>query len=439
MYLWQNEYDIVWPYGPYIGRFAMYTYLFLCLVVMTYQLLIFASDDAHAALCNLQITIKATLPDSNIMHTIDLNQSCPFTGRSIQDHLIQAQKHNSFFILGAYACDDSQKVSYADGKSLLTRLLLLQSPRQSVDPITQKRIAQTEFFECAYINDRLEMRAMGDISYAKRKGTLLYNTTRYLLAKDAEAALQQHDMLAQKLEEHNCSSLLSDDLCIINGQAAYQMQDLHRAYIWYQLADGKHLTSAQNRERLKEGCLEVAIACGLEKRALSISLLEKILSLGCSNEQTGEVAGRLSELCQDCNMKIFWMKKSARAGSIKGMCNLGNLYRQYRKDDIKKAIYWHHKTAESGALPGMVQLFCDIALEPQEHGIATDTLRMYADKLVETFNKGYSTDDQENYILNVFPKKLPKDYACALKMIKQYASIPMLPAVADYTSHKALA
>jgi hypothetical protein len=404
----------------------MNTYLCTIMMLMAYRLLI-AADECSVIPYVVRMyddgSIVAISSKSRTAHIIPQNYRCLLTDRLIKDYLDEACKQEKFFLLGAYSCGQADDYTYVDGKTLLARQLCVGGPRRFIDPISKHEIKRTAFFECSYNSDHLRIRGLGDVSQAKLKGTLLHNMTVYLLAKEAELALQSHGMLEQKLQEYDYSSLVSDDMCIANGQAAYHMEDLDRAYMWYRLADGSRFISAQSKKLLSDGCLNVALACGLEKRALAIPLLEKVLSLGCSNEAIGGIAGRLSELHQDRDKKLFWMKKSALAGSAKGMCNLGTLY---QNSDIKKAIYWHKKAAENGARPGMIHLFCDIALESQGHGIEIDTLCDYANKLVKVFNKKYATDDQEEYVRNIFPKRSPQGYACALAMIREYATVPML-------------
>ncbi len=416
--------------ASYVGRYAMYTYLFICFVIMTCQLLKSAVYDSHIAGCSIRIdtpgSIKMMLPGADLIHTILLDKVCPFTERSIQNHLDQARKHDNFFILGAYACDDLLDVAYVDGKSLLARLFLLQGSRKSIDPFKKMKIKRTEFFECTYINDRLEIRAIGDIAHAQCRGTLLHNITRYLLAKDGEFALKCNGLLAQKLQEYGRLSLLSDDSSLCAAQIAYQMGDLHRARKWYQLIDHENISASTARE-LSRGCLNVALAFGLDNVTYVTPLLQKIVDLNSSPELVAEAAGRLGEIYyrqKDYAKSLTFMQLSAENGSVKAMCNLGTYYRNH--ENIKDALKWHYAAADKGALPGMLNLFVDLAIESKEHGIGVDTLSDYADELVLVINKGYGSNEAEKYVLNVFPKQAPEGYKIALKMIKRYTTIPLL-------------
>jgi TPR repeat protein len=270
------------------------------------------------------------------------------------------------------------------------------------------------------------MRAIGDLAYAQCKGTLLHNVTRYVLAKDGELALKRNGLLEEKLQEYDRSSLISDEACLANGRMAYRMRDFHRARKWYQLIDHKDISASMARE-LSKGCLHVAVAFGLEHLTYVIPLLKKIINLNASQEFVAEAAGRLGEIYyrqNDHEKSLKCMQKSAEGGSIKAMCNLGTHYR--KNGNIKEALKWHCAAANEGALPGMINLFVDLAIESKQHDIEKSKLCDYADELILVMNKGDVSNEAEDYVLNVFPEQAPEGYKMALRMIKQYASRPML-------------
>lgn len=404
----------------------MNAYLSIVMTIVTLQLVHCAEEHYYTICADDSGSIKAVSPNFGRMHIINADDKCLLTDRLIKDYLEEAYKNDSFFLLGAYSCDESEKYTYVDGKTLLARKFRMNGPRQSIDPISKAEIKKTEFLECTYINDQLHIRGLGDILQGTTKGTILHNTAAYLLARDAELALKKNDLLEQKMQEYDCSSLPSVDMCLANGQMAYQMKDFHRASKWYGLVDCKDL-SKDKVFSFSEGCLKVAIACGLKNPQIAIPLLEKVVALKVSDNLIGEAAGRLGQIYyeqNDIENKMKWTEISAKAGSIKSMCNLGSHYR--KNDDIQKAIYWHHKVAQKGALPGMLNLFYDIAIEPKKHFIQDDALQDYANKLVRVLNKNHADDEQENYILHLFPRQCPGGYAAALEVIKKYTSVPIL-------------
>ena len=222
-------------------------------------------------------------------------------------------------------------------------------------------------------------------SYDAMKNLSIMYSNGWGVPKDAEAA----DMWHRKALENGYGYLTNNRGIISNNEVDIELikraeegnpmamnslgssyehglgvpQDYMQAAYWYQrAAESGDEFAPDNLGRLYEEGLGVPQDSALADYWYSIAV-EKYLELAEQGYPYGDIMLNLSYMYaygkgveQSAEKEMYWLQKSAEAGSIPGMISLADNYLHGDMTDYEKAIFWYSKASDAGSIEGMINL-----------------------------------------------------------------------------------